>query len=71
MENILYIPIALCLLGQVVIGKYYLLGQNLFLLANIISIIRTFAMKRPVSDKVKDSCFVAVTIGLIIIYLAK
>ncbi len=65
LENVLYISIALALVAQVVIGGNYLLGQGLFLIANTINIIRTFMMKRPLADKVKDSCFFGVTAGLI------
>lgn len=68
-ENILYISIALALVAQVVIGGDYLLGQGLFLVANAINITRTFLMKRPLADKVKDSCFLGVTLGLIILRL--
>lgn len=68
-ENVLYISIALALVAQVVIGGDYLLGQGLFLVANAINITRTFLMKRPLADKVKDSCFFGVTLGLIILRL--
>lgn len=68
-ENVLYISIALALVAQVVIGGDYLLGQGLFLIANAINITRTFLMKRPLADKVKDSCFFGVTLGLIILRL--
>lgn len=69
LENILYVSIALALVAQVVIGGDYLLGQGLFLVANTINIVRTFLMKRPLADKVKDSCFFGVTLGLIILRL--
>ena len=65
-ENSLYISLTLCLIGQIVIGGNYLLGQGIYLIANSINIIRTFALRRPTSDKVKDVCFLGVTIGLII-----
>lgn len=69
LENVLYISIALALVAQVVIGGNYLMGQGFFLIANSINIIRTFLMKRPLADKVKDSCFFGVTLGLIILHL--
>ena len=69
LENILYVSIALALVAQVVIGGDYLFGQGLFLVANTINIVRTFLMKRPLADKVKDSCFFGVTLGLIILRL--
>ena len=68
-ENVLYGSVALCLIAQIVIGKNYILGQGLYLIANIIGVVRTFSMKRPIADKIKDTCFLAVTIGLIGLYL--
>lgn len=67
-DNILYLSIALCMAAQIVIGPSYLLGQGLFLMANTINLFRTFAMGRPISDKVKDVCFWALTAGLIVHY---
>lgn len=67
-DNILYVSIALCMAAQVVIGPSYILGQTLFLLANTINLVRTFLLKRPLSDKVKDVCFWGLTVGLIIHY---
>ena len=69
--NLLYISLALCLIAQIIIGGNYIAGQSLYLIANLIGVFRTFTMKRPVPDKVKDSCFLAVTIGLIVLYYLK
>ena len=68
-ENVLYISLALMLIGQIVIGGNYIWGQILYLVANTINLARTFAMKRPLADKVKDSCCFAVTLGLIILWV--
>ena len=68
-ENVLYIVIVLLLAGQILVGKYYLLGQSLYLGANAIAVARSFALKRPTADKIKDSCFFGVTAGLILLRL--
>ena len=65
-ETICYIGIALCLLGQVLVGKIYLVAQCIYLVANISSIVRDYAIKMPTANKVKDILFTAVTIGLIV-----
>jgi len=68
-ENVLYVVIVLLLAGQILVGKYYLLGQSLYLCANAIAVARSFALKRPTADKIKDSCFFGVTAGLILLRL--
>lgn len=68
-ENVLYIVIVLLLAGQILVGKYYLLGQSLYLGANAIAVVRSFVLKRPTADKIKDSCFFGVTVGLILLRL--
>jgi hypothetical protein len=71
LANLLYISLALCLVAQIIIGGNYIAGQGLYLVANLIGVYRTFTMKRRTPDKVKDSCFLAVTLGLIILYFLK
>lgn len=68
-ENIYYVVIALLILAQCVIGPNYLLGQGMYLGANIISLVRCYALDRPASDKVKDYACTAITLGLIYLYV--
>lgn len=68
-ENIYYLVLAILILAQCVIGPSYILGQSLYLTANVISLIRCYALDRPASDKVKDYACTALTVGLIYIYL--
>lgn len=64
-ENLQYMVLAGLIIAQCVIGGNFYLGQSIYLAVNIISIIRSFALERPISDKVKDiSCF-AITFGII------
>jgi hypothetical protein len=61
--NAQYLVFVLLILGQVTIGKSYVLGQTVYLVANIISITRCFLLRRPKADKVKDMGCTVVTIG--------
>lgn len=65
-ERLQYVVFILLILGQIAIGKSYLLGQTLYLVANIISIARCFVLKRPNADKVKDGGCTLVTMGCLL-----
>lgn len=64
-----YIAIAAALIGQIIIGENFLLGQGGFLIANIINTLRCFVIKQNMADKVRNVCFLAVTIGLMAVHL--
>lgn len=68
-EIIGYICLALCVVGQITVGYAYLLAQIAYLVANIASVIRDYALNLPRANKVKDICFSGITIALIIIFL--
>lgn len=61
--NAQYLVFVLLILGQITIGKSYITGQSIYLIANIISITRCFILKRPKADKVKDMGCTIVTMG--------
>lgn len=63
-----YMLLALTILGQVTVGASYLLGQGVWMVANVASLARDFALKRPASDKVKDAAMCGLTLGLVIAY---
>lgn len=65
--DILYIAMAMTIIGQITVGHSFFIGQGLFLAANIIYLLRDFRLKRPVADKVKNSCFTAITLGIIVL----
>ena len=69
LENSMYVIMALLILGQGFVGANYLFGQACFLIGNIFSVVRDFALKRPMADKVKNVFFTAFTIVLMYIYL--
>lgn len=70
-EVIGYITLAFCVVGQIIVGYIYLPAQCAYLGANLLSTARDFALHLPKANKVKDICFTAITIGLIIIYLLR
>jgi len=68
-DNIGYVIMALLLIGQVTVGWLFMVGQGAYLLGNIINVIRDYRLNRPRADKVKNICFTAITVGLIILYI--
>lgn len=68
-DNIGYVIMALLLVGQITVGWLFMVGQGAYLLGNIINVIRDFKLGRPRADKVKNICFTAITVGLIILYI--
>ena len=66
-ENMCYVVLIGLIVAQCVIGKWYLVGQGLYLLCNVIQVTRDFVLTRARADKVKDIACTAITIGLILI----
>jgi len=70
-NNIGYLVMALLLIGQITVGWLFMLGQGAYLVGNVLNVVRDFKLGRPAADKVKNVCFTAITIGLIVIYFIK
>lgn len=70
-ENLSYVVLVGLIVAQCVIGNWYLVGQGLYLLCNIIMVTRDFVLARPRADKIKDISCTAITIGLILIAIGK
>lgn len=66
-EMIGYITLALCILGQVIVGRWYIIAQTLYLIANCGSTARDFALNLPRANKVRDIAFTAITLALLIV----
>ena len=66
-EVIGYTTLALCIFGQIAVGYVYLIAQAAYLLANVLGVIRDFALGLPRANKVRDVVFAGITIGLIVI----
>lgn len=68
-EIIGYIVLMGLIIGQVTIGYWYLFAQFIYLICNVANVVRDFVQDMPNSYKVKDICFSALTLGLIIIWV--
>lgn len=68
-ENLQLLGLAMTIIGQVVIGGSYLLGQTIWFAANILALFRDFVLQRPLADKIKNACLTAITFGLIALRL--
>ena len=66
-ETICYITLLLCVIGQITVGWYFIFAQSLYLLANILGVIRDIALKLPRANLVRDIVFAGITVGLIVI----
>lgn len=64
-EALNYLVLMLLILGQCTVGSNFIIGQSVYLGANIIAVTRTFVLKRPMADKVKDCCMLGITCGLL------
>ena len=68
-ENLQYVVLVALIVGQCTVGANFYLGQMVYLFANIIAVYRSFKLRRPAADKIKDTACMAITIGLIIFNL--
>lgn len=62
----LYFVLASLILGQMIVGNNFFIGQSFYLVANVTAVARDFALDRPAADKVKNICMLSITIGLIV-----
>lgn len=67
--DVLYIAMFMTVLGQCVVGNIFYVGQGLFLIANVIYLVRDFKLGRPKADKIKNTLFTAITVGIIVMQL--
>lgn len=65
-ELVGYIALALCLIGQITVGRWYLVAQGVYLTANVANCVRNYALDLPTANKIRDFVFTGVTLGLII-----
>ena len=64
-ENLQYITLICLIFAQCVVGSNFYFGQIVYLIANVVSVFRTFVLNRPTADKIKDTSCLAITVGLI------
>lgn len=68
-EEMQLLVLALTIIGQCIVGGFFIIGQSLWCVANTIALIRDFKLQRPYADKVKNATMLAITIGIIVGYL--
>lgn len=66
-ENVALLCFALTVLGQGFCGSLYLVAQGIWLIANVISLIRNIVLQRPKADKMRDSGLIGLCISLIVL----
>ena len=66
-EIVGYSTLALCIFGQIAVGYVYLVAQVAYLVANVLSVVRDFALDLPRANKVRDVVFTGITLALIVI----
>jgi hypothetical protein len=66
-EIVGYSTLALCIFGQIAVGYVYLVAQGAYLIANVFSVVRDFALDLPRANKVRDIVFTGITLALIVI----
>lgn len=66
-EIVGYSTLALCIFGQIAVGYVYLVAQGAYLIANVFSVVRDFALDLPRANKVRDVVFTGITLALIVI----
>ncbi len=66
-ESAQYGVLVLTVLGQILIGWNYFVGQGVWLLANGITVLRNAKLDRPHGDKNYGYFMFALTLGLIVL----
>lgn len=66
-EIVGYSTLALCIFGQIAVGYLYMVAQVAYLVANVFSVVRDFALNLPRANKVRDVVFTGITLALIVI----
>jgi len=68
-ENLQLLVLAGTVAGQCIIGASFLIGQGVWVVCNVLALVRDFALHRPAADKIKNAVLLGITCGLIAAYL--
>ena len=60
-----YLVLIALITAQCVVKADFLIGQFVYLFANVLAFVRCFILRRPIADKVKDGCMLGITVGLV------
>lgn len=66
-EFVGYTALVGLIIGQITIGFNFWVGQIAYLVADVFILVRCFAIKQEVSDKVKNIAMTAICVGVMII----
>lgn len=66
-ELLNYIALGALILGQVVIGFNFIIGQALFVIADIFLVVRAFMLKGANSEKIKNGIMTLFAVGSLVI----
>lgn len=55
------------ILGQILVGGLYFVAQSIWLVCNVLALVRDFILHRPIADKIKNAGLCGVTVALIIL----
>ena len=66
-EMLNYLSLATTVVGQIVLGDFYLFGQGAFAVANAFRIIRDFRTHAETSDFIRDFAFFGLSIGMMLL----
>lgn len=66
-EFINYLCLAGLIIGQITIGFMFYVGQTVYLITDILILIRVFACKYPLSEKVKNVALTAICLGVLVV----
>lgn len=64
-----YCGLVAAVIAQICVGDWFILGQSLFAVSNIINVVRDWKLKLPTSNLVKDVIFFGISIGMVILDL--
>ena len=60
-----YLVLIALIAAQCIVKADFLIGQFVYLFANILAFVRCFVLARPIADKVKDGSMLGITVGLV------
>lgn len=63
-ELLNYLSLAAAVVGQIVLGDFFLFGQGAFAVANLMRIVRDFRTKAAISDYIRDFAFFGISVGM-------
>ena len=66
-EIINYFCLGGLIIGQITIGFLFYVGQTVYLVTDILILIRVFACKYPLSEKIKNIALTAICLGVLIV----